>query len=105
MRVWQVHDVVAHVLSYDELSWWAVLRRFAKGRFVPTRVNEIGAAEYVTRSPEQLTGLMRACIPPRGLTAGFNGMIALVDGMIHQQDVRRPLGIPRAIPLQGCARC
>jgi uncharacterized protein (TIGR03083 family) len=95
---WRVHDVVAHVLSYDELSWWAVLRRFAKGRFVPTRVNEIGAAEYVTRSPEQLTELMRACIPPRGLTAGFNGMIALVDGMIHQQDVRRPLGIPRAIP-------
>lgn len=25
-------------------------------------------------------------------------MIALVDGMIHQQDIRRPLGIPRTIP-------
>jgi hypothetical protein len=25
-------------------------------------------------------------------------MIALVDGMIHQQDIRRPLGIQRAIP-------
>jgi uncharacterized protein (TIGR03083 family) len=25
-------------------------------------------------------------------------MIALVDGMIHQQDIRRPLGQPRVIP-------
>ena len=25
-------------------------------------------------------------------------MIALLDGMIHQQDIRRPLGIGRAIP-------
>lgn len=41
---------------------------------------------------------MRTCIPPRGWTAGFGGMIALVDGMIHQQDIRRPLGIPRDIP-------
>ena len=43
---------------------------------------------------------MRDCIPPRGLTAGFGGMIALVDGMIHQQDIRRPLGVPRSIPAQ-----
>ena len=27
-------------------------------------------------------------------------MIALVDGMIHQQDIRRPLGIPRTIPTE-----
>ena len=33
-----------------------------------------------------------------GLTAGFGGRIALVDGLIHQQDIRRPLGIGRDIP-------
>jgi uncharacterized protein (TIGR03083 family) len=27
-------------------------------------------------------------------------MIALLDGMVHQQDIRRPLGIPRTIPPQ-----
>ena len=95
---WRVRDVVAHVLSYDELSRWGLVRRFAKGGFLPNRVNAVGVAEYATRSPEQLTELMRECIPPRGLTAGFGGMIALVDGMIHQQDIRRPLGIPRTIP-------
>lgn len=65
---------------------------------MPNRVNAVGVAEYATRSPEQLTELMRACIPPCGLTAGFGAMITLVNGMIHQQDIRRPLGIPRAIP-------
>lgn len=95
---WRVRDVVAHVLSYDELSRWELVRRFAKGGFLPHRVNAVGVAEYASRSPEQLTDLMRACIPPRGLTSGFGGMIALVDGMIHQQDIRRPLGIARVIP-------
>lgn len=45
-----------------------------------------------------LCELMRRCIPPRGLTSAFGGMITLVDGMIHQQDIRRPLGIGRVIP-------
>jgi uncharacterized protein (TIGR03083 family) len=95
---WRVRDVVAHVLSYDELNRWQVVRRFVRGGLVPNRANAIGVAEYASRSPEQLTELMRACIPPRGLTSGFGGMIALVDGMIHQQDIRRPLGIGRIIP-------
>lgn len=99
-ELWRVRDVVAHVISYEELGKWQLVRRFAKGWFVPSHVNAVGVAEYTTRSPQQLTELMRACIPPRGLTAGFGGMIALVDGMIHQQDIRRPLGIPRVIPEQ-----
>jgi uncharacterized protein (TIGR03083 family) len=97
---WRVRDVVAHVLSYDELSRWELVRRFVKGGFWPHRINAIGVAEYAARSPEQLAELMRAYIPPRGFTAAFGGMIALVDGMIHQQDIRRPLGIPRLIPEQ-----
>jgi uncharacterized protein (TIGR03083 family) len=95
---WRVRDVAAHVISYDELSRWALVRRFLKGALVPGRVNEVGVREYNTRSPKQLAELMRACIPPRGLTAGFGGMIALVDGTIHQQDIRRALNIPRTIP-------
>jgi uncharacterized protein (TIGR03083 family) len=97
---WRVRDVVAHALSYDELSRWELVRRFAKGWFWPDRINAIGVAEYANRSPQQLTELMHVCIPPRGLSSGFGGMIALVDGMIHQQDIRRPLGIPRIIPSQ-----
>lgn len=95
---WRVHDVVAHVISYDQLSRGQVLRRFVRGGLVVPRINAIGLGEYAGRSPDQLIELMRACIPPRGFTAAFGGMIALVDGMIHQQDIRRPLGITRDIP-------
>jgi uncharacterized protein (TIGR03083 family) len=103
-ELWRVRDVVAHVISYEELSRWQLVRRFAKGGLVPPCVNAIGVAEYAGRSPRQLSELMRTCIPPRGLTSAFGGMIALVDGMIHQQDIRRPLGIGRVIPPQRLQR-
>ncbi len=103
-ELWRVRDVVAHVISYEELSRWQLVRRFARGGFVPPRVNAIGVAEYSGRSPRQLTELMRSCIPPRGLTSAFGGRIALVDGLIHQQDIRRPLGIGRAIPPERLER-
>jgi uncharacterized protein (TIGR03083 family) len=97
-ELWRVRDVVAHVVSYEELSRWQLVRRFAKGGLWPTRINAVGVAEYAPRSPEELTRVMRTSIPPRGLTSAFGGMIALVDGMIHQQDIRRALGRPRIIP-------
>jgi uncharacterized protein (TIGR03083 family) len=103
-ELWRVHDVVAHVISYEELSRWQLVRRFAKGGLLPPRINAIGVAEYARRSPRHLIELMRSCIPPRGLTSAFGGMIALVDGMIHQQDIRRPLGIGRAIPPERLQR-
>lgn len=37
---------------------------------------------------------------PRGLTAGFGGRIALTDGVVHHQDIRRPLGLLREIPAE-----
>ena len=97
-ELWRVRDVVAHVVSYEELSRWQLVRRFVKGGLLPPRINALGVAEYAPRSPKQLTQLMRSSIPPRGLTSAFGGMIALVDGMIHQQDIRRPLSQQRVIP-------
>jgi uncharacterized protein (TIGR03083 family) len=41
--------------------------------------------------------MIRAHAEPHGLTGGFGGRIALTDGMIHQQDIRRSVGIPRTI--------
>lgn len=94
---WSVRDVVAHVISYEELGWPRTFLRLIRTGFSPDKANAIGVAEY-SRSPAELVGIMRAYARPRGLTALRGGMIALVDGMIHQQDVRRPLGLPRDIP-------
>lgn len=93
---WTVKDVVAHVISYEELSPLGLARRFVKGRVV--RANEVGVAEYSTLSPQELVEFLNRHLRPRGLTAGFGGMIGLVDATIHHQDIRRALGRPRTVP-------
>jgi uncharacterized protein (TIGR03083 family) len=95
---WQVRDVVAHVLSYDELDIAGLVRRFARGRLLLDRVNGVGVDDYADYGPDQLLTLLKAHLQPRGLTARFGGRIGLVDALIHQQDIRRPLGVPRDIP-------
>ena len=97
---WRVRDVVAHVIGYDELSTADLAARFVRGAFVVNRINAIGTGDLAARAPEDLIQLVRDHIHPRGLTAGFGGMIALVDGMVHQQDIRRPLNLPRTIPAE-----
>jgi uncharacterized protein (TIGR03083 family) len=93
---WRVRDVAIHTVSYDELNTAGLVGRFLKGRLSTDRINAIGVADYADRSPEQIVALIRSC-EPTGLTGGFGGRIALTDGIIHQQDIRRPLGLPRTI--------
>lgn len=97
---WQVRDVVAHVLSYEELDAAGLARRLARGRFLLGRANAAGVTAYAGYDPQQLLDLLHRSMRPRGLTAAFGGRIALLDAMIHQQDIRRPLGITRDIPAE-----
>jgi uncharacterized protein (TIGR03083 family) len=99
---WTVKDVVAHMISYEELGAMGLIKRFVKGRIV--RANEVGVDEFAPRSPQQLLEFLRNHLTPQGLTAGFGGMIALVDGTIHHQDIRRTLGQPRTIPADRLKR-
>ncbi|OBK34919.1 DinB family protein [Mycobacterium sp. 1245111.1] len=99
---WTVKDVVAHVVSYEELSPLGLAMRFAKGRIV--RANEVGVREFAPLSPRELVDFLRAHLRPQGLTAAFGGMIGLVDGTVHHQDIRRALGHPRAVPTERLER-
>jgi uncharacterized protein (TIGR03083 family) len=97
---WRVRDAVAHMYSYEELSPVGLVCRFIKGGILPDRVNAVGVAAYADRSPDELLALVKDHQQPRGLTAAFGGRIALTDGVIHHQDIRRPLGLPRDIPAE-----
>lgn len=97
---WTVQDVVAHMLSYDELGPRQLLTRFARGLLIVDRVNAVGLEEYASRTPDELLDLLRGHHTPSGLPAGMGGAIGLTDGMIHQQDIRRPLGELRTIPAE-----
>src|SRR5246500_1295623 len=85
---WSVKDVVAHVISYEELGAMGLLKRFAKGWIV--RANQVGVDEFAALSPQQLLEFLRNHLEPRGLTAGFGGMIALIYGTLHPHNTRRP---------------
>ncbi len=99
---WTVKDVVAHVVSYEELSILGLLKRFAQGRVI--RANEVGVKEFAPLSTDDLVDFLRRHLRPQGLTAGFRGMIALVDGTVHHQDIRRALSRPRTVPVDRLQR-
>lgn len=95
---WRVRDVIAHLVSYEGLSVAGLGQRFVRGGLLPDRVNEHSVQEHQASTPASLLARVERYEQPEGLTAGFGGRIALTDGMIHQQDIRRPLGLPRQIP-------
>lgn len=95
---WRVRDLVAHVISYEGFSRRELAQRFAKARFIPDRFNALVLAESDAMGPPELLALLNERLEPRGLTSGFGGRIALTDCLIHHQDIRRPLGMPREIP-------
>lgn len=97
---WSVRDVVTHMISYEEHGRSEVFKRFAKARFRPGRINEVGIAAYRDLGPTELIAFLRAHLEPRGTTTVRGGGVGLVDGLIHHQDIRRPLGMPRTIPAE-----
>ncbi|OBK77783.1 maleylpyruvate isomerase family mycothiol-dependent enzyme [Mycobacterium sp. 1164985.4] len=99
---WTVKDVVAHVVSYEELGTAGLLKRFAKGMVV--NANQVGVDEFGNLTPDELLAYLNRHLYPSGLTARLGGVIGFVDGTVHHQDIRRALGRPRAIPTERLAR-
>lgn len=95
---WTVKQVVTHLISYEEHAASEVLRRLRAAGWRFSRLNDVGIARYAHLSPEELITFLRDHLTPHGSTARFGGRVGLVDAMIHQQDIRRPLGLPRTIP-------
>ncbi|NKY17601.1 maleylpyruvate isomerase family mycothiol-dependent enzyme [Tsukamurella spumae] len=98
---WTVREVVAHHIGYDLLSGPELLTRMVTGRADPgPRSNRRRVAELSEASTDYLIDAYRGHLRPRGLAAGFGSRICLTDCMIHQQDIRRPLNLPRTIPAE-----
>lgn len=97
---WRVAEVVAHTVGFDGLSPRQLAAMFLRGRLSLDRINAVEVAQFAGWTPEQLVGRVWDHARPTGLTAGFGGRIALTDTMIHHQDIRRALGVPRDVPAQ-----
>jgi uncharacterized protein (TIGR03083 family) len=97
---WSVRDVAVHVVSYDDIAPWTLPLVFVRGRLDVDRINEQVLRSHAHVQGEQVADLVASRRRPRGLTAMFGCRIALTDGMIHQQDIRRALDLPRSIPAE-----
>lgn len=95
---WPVRDVVAHVISYDNLGARALIAVAAQARFRPSRINDTALTRYDLHTPEQLLALLNRNLQPRGQPAALGGRAGLAETLIHHQDIRRALGQPRLIP-------
>ena len=94
---WSVQDVVTHVVSFEDLPRTEMAKLTVQARGNPTRLNDL-VVERTSGSTEELVDRLRRHLVPTGLTAQFGGRIALTDGLIHRQDVRRPLGLGTDVP-------
>lgn len=97
---WTVREVAAHCVSFEGLSARQLGSRFVRGRLQTDRINALAVADLADAPPSRLVELLRDNAEPHGLGAGFGGRVALTDNMIHQQDIRRPLGLHRVIPAE-----
>ncbi|OBI64982.1 hypothetical protein A5667_28095 [Mycolicibacterium fortuitum] len=93
---WNVRDVVAHTIAYLGQTRMGLTAALLAARGQIDRLNE--SALRTAAGPEELRGLMRAGVDPSGVGALYGCRVALIECLIHQQDVRRPLGLPRIIP-------
>ncbi len=93
-----VQDVATHVVSYDELSAPTLVGTFLRGGIRICGVNAVALNRYSDLQPDAVIDLLARNLVPSGLPAGFGGGIALTDGTIHHQDIRRALARPRTIP-------
>lgn len=100
---WLVRDVAAHLaLASQSPSVPALLRDLllAWGSF--DRMNHDTAVRYAeTRRNSQLADELHDNAESRRLPAPTNYKNTLVDVLVHEQDIARPLGIDRPMPLDA----
>ncbi len=99
---WRIRDVVAHVMSFDGLTVPGVLRRAVQGRLV--NINQVAVDELASLDPDDLLDRLRSHLRPQGVATIFGGRLSLIDIVIHHQDIRRPLGLPRHVPVERLRR-
>jgi uncharacterized protein (TIGR03083 family) len=97
---WNVRDVAAHTIAYLDQSRTELTAAMLATRGRVDRINESAMATHAGLAPGRLRALMRAGADPSGAGALYGCRVALIECLIHQQDIRRPLGLPRIVAAQ-----
>lgn len=94
---WRVRDVAIHIVAYLDRSTPGFFTAMARHRGRVDGLNAADLSHLSAWSHDDIVAALREKAEPRGVGAGLGGRIALTECMIHHQDVRRALNLPRTI--------
>lgn len=99
---WRVRDVISHMCVGYTTPMLPLLAKVARRGFSVPKVSYAESIAYGSaHTPAELVTVwddIRANHIRKGIAKVIKPNEALVDHMIHHQDIRRPLGLPRAMP-------
>lgn len=95
---WRVRDVVGHVILSTEVKLPSALLGIAASGFRMNRYIERTGCRRGAAAIPTLLADFRAALPRTTHPPGQSPLAMLEDIVIHQIDIRRPLGQPRAVP-------
>ncbi|MDH6194708.1 uncharacterized protein (TIGR03083 family) [Mycobacterium frederiksbergense] len=96
---WNVRHVAVHTIAYLGQSRLGLTAAMLAARGQVDRINASALRSHAW-GPDQLRTLMRAGADPSGAGALYGCRVSLIECLIHQQDIRRPLGLPRVLAEQ-----
>lgn len=97
---WTVADVVGHVLFLAESSPGKIVGRALLGALRIDRVLSAEAKKLGQLPTSELLRRFKEAIPNTSLPPTGTSKSLLSDTVVHHQDIRRPLGLPRSIPAE-----
>jgi uncharacterized protein (TIGR03083 family) len=95
---WTVRDVAAHLTLASRITLGTALVEFTRAGGSFNRMVHHTAKRQASRPTNELVGLLRAGVGSRRLAPGQKHKDALMDVLVHGQDITVPLGRPRAMP-------
>lgn len=95
---WRVRDVVGHIVGGTEVTMPRALFAMMASGFRINRVIEKDGRRRGSALIPLLLANYRAAIPRTTHPPGQSPVTMLADILIHQIDIRRPLGDPRSVP-------
>jgi uncharacterized protein (TIGR03083 family) len=98
---WRVRDVAVHLLVDEPLEQLGIVRSFAKAatfKFSVHRINEWWIAQNRGRPTPEIVAAFDGPWHPGKISKMLGPKTGIRAVVIHHQDMRRVLGIPRVVP-------
>ncbi|MFD5831373.1 maleylpyruvate isomerase family mycothiol-dependent enzyme [Lentzea sp. NPDC060358] len=98
---WTVREVAAHLSLAPRMGLGAALGAFARARGSFNRMVDQTARAEARRPTGELVAELRGIVGSRTLAPSQSLKNALMDTLVHAQDIAIPLGVEHAMPLDA----